>query len=481
MRLTSRAANGAKWTGLSTAVTTAADMAKTVVLARLLSPVDFGLMAVVSIVFGVAQTYSDLGISAALIHRQNATKRELSSLYWLNIFMGCTTFVVLWICTPLLTMAFHDARLSALLRATIVIFLFTPVGAQFQILFQKELEFKLLAWQEILGSIVGLVVGVVCAMRGMGTWALVYSFLAGGAIRTLLLVSAGLPRFCPTLHFHWSDLRTYTSFGLFQLGERTLIYVTDRTDQILIGTVLGTSALGYYNFAFNLTARPIGSINPVLTRVAFPLFARVQHDTERLRIGYVRLLRFLTMINAPLLVGLAVVAPIAVPTIFGAKWAVTIVPIQILCIVSLLRSTINPIGSLQLAKGRADMGFWWNVACFLVSAPVIYAAGKIGGLLGIVEALLLLQVVQCVLLYRYMVVPLIGRCAVEYTKVQVVPIFLACSMGAVVVLASTFHFVLPRAVELSVNIGLGACVYVTLLVMFYKKGIQEFKSLVIAS
>jgi lipopolysaccharide exporter len=479
MRLTSHAAHGAKWTSLSTAITTAADMAKTVVLARLLSPIDFGLMAVVSIVFGVAQTYADLGISAALIHRQNATKQELSSLYWLNIFMGCATFAVLWICTPLLTIAFHDARLSALLRTTIIIFLFTPFGAQFQILLQKELDFKLLAWQEIMGSVAGLAVGVVCAVRGMGTWALVYSFLAGGAVRTLLLLSAGLPRFCPTLHFRWSDLRSYTSFGLFQLGERTLIYVTDRTDQILIGTVLGTSALGYYNFAFNLTARPIGSINPVLTRVAFPLFAKVQHDTDRLRNGYLRLLRFLTMVNAPLLVGLAVVAPVAVPTIFGAKWVVTVVPIQILCIVSLLRSTINPIGSLQLAKGRADMGFWWNVACFAISAPVIYIAGKMGGLVGIVEGLLLLQIVQSLLLYRYMVVPLVGRCGAEYTKAQLTPIFLAGLMGAVIAFAS--NDLLPRAVELGVNIGLGACVYVTLMAMFYKKGIQEFKTLVTAS
>lgn len=456
-------------------------MGKTVVLARLLSPVDFGLMAVVSIVFGIAQTYSDLGVSAALIHRQDATKEELSSLYWLNVLMGCGTFVGLWICTPLLTTLFHDARLASLLRATIVIFLFTPFGAQFQILFQKELEFKLLACQEILGSLVGLAVGVVCAVRGMGTWALVYSFLAGGATKTLLLVVAGLPRFCPSLHFQWSDLRRYTSFGLFQLGERTLIFVTDRTDQILIGTVLGTTALGYYNFAFNLTARPISSINPVLTRVAFPLFAKVQHDMERLRGGYLRLLRFLAMINAPLLIGLAVVAPVAVPTIFGTKWTGTIVPIQILCFVSLLKSTINPVGSLQLAKGRADLGFWWNVACFLVSAPVIYVAGRVGGLVGIVEGLLLLQIVQCLLLYPYMVVPLIGRCGVEYTKAQLVPMILACSMGAVVTLVSRLYNVLPRAVELVVNVGLGGCVYVALMVLFYHKGVKEFKSLVHAA
>src|SRR5262249_36314737 len=154
--------------------------------------------------------------------------------------------------------------------------------------------------------------------------------------------------------------------------ERSINYLSERLDQLLIGTLLGARSLGFYNFAFNLTGRPIWRINPILTRVAFPIFSAVQHDREKLRRGYLRLLSLLTTINAPLLIGLATLAPVAVPLVFGRKWTDSIILIQILSLVTLSRSVGNPIGSLQLAKGRADLGFKWNAFFLLVSVPAIY-------------------------------------------------------------------------------------------------------------
>ncbi len=478
-RLASRATHAAKWTTISAIVCTGSDISKTIVLARLLMPRDFGLMAMVTIVLGVAQAYVDMGISAAIIYRQDTTKEELSSLYWLNIFVGGCIFALLWVCTPLVVHLFHEPKLTLLLRTTIAVFLIVPVSAQFQVLFQKELAFKLLAGQEIAAALFSLAVGVVVALRGYGVWALVAAFLANSILRTVLLALSGFRRFRPSWHFRRSDLKGYTSFGLFQLGERTLIYLADRTDQVLIGTLLGTSALGYYNFAFNLTARPVQSINPILTRVAFPVFARVQDDLVRLRNGYLKLLEILTMINAPLLIGFAVVAPIAIPTVFGSRWSGSTVIIQVLCIASLLRSTMNPIGSLQLAKGRADMGFWWNVGRLIVYAPVVYAAGVMEGVIGIAFALVFLQALQQVLCYFYIVRPLVGACATDYARVQMRPILIACGMGLGVFLLPNLSRLMPRPIELAVVIALGACLYAFLLLIFNKRGVKEFKSLLV--
>lgn len=125
---------------------------------------------------------------------------------------------------------------------------------------------------------------------------------------------------------------------------------------------MGAQALGFYTLAWNLIIQPLQKLNPIITRVAFPVFAKLQDDNARLKRGYMSTLNILSAMNFPYFFGLAVVAPLLVPVVFGMQWLPSILLMQILCVVGLLRSTGNPIGSLLLAKGRADWGFKWNLA-----------------------------------------------------------------------------------------------------------------------
>lgn len=475
MKLTNQAASGVRWTTLSGGVSTATETLRTVVLARFLSPIDFGLMAMVMVVIGLAQTYVDLGISAAIIHRQDATHEQLSSLYWVNIVSGFVTFAILWFCTPAIVFGFREPALLPLLHAVALAFLIIPWGAQFEILLQKELKFQVLAKQEIVSSIGGLIVAVVGAVIGQGVWALAYSFLATLLIKTLLLMRIGIFEYRPLLHFRRADLKGYVGFGLFQLGERSINYISERLDQILIGPLLGAQVLGYYNFAFNLTARPISRINPILTRVAFPVFSRVQNDNGKLQRGYLKLVSFLTTVNAPLLVGLAATAPVAVPLIFGEKWIPAIILVQILSFMSLSRSVGNPIGSLQLAKGRADMGFWWNLLLFATSLPAIYIGGRFGAE-GVALALLILQLVLQVPSYLYLIRPLIGTCVRDYVSAVMTPILAACLMGFAVIAIPMLHAGVPRLGELAAQLLFGGAIYLMLVRTFDKKVIGEFQT-----
>lgn len=480
MTLQSQTRSGVKWTGLSAISTTSIESLRLVVLALFLSPVDFGLMGMATLVMGFAQAYTDLGISVAIIHRQDATKEELSSLYWLNIFAGVAAFVVVWFCSPLIAVMFREPRVLPLLRVVDVVFLITPIGKQFEILLERDLKFNMLAGQEILTSIVGFAVAIGCAIAGFGVWALVLSFLITASLKTACLLWVGLSRYRPQVHFRRRDLRGYLAFGLYQLGERTVNYGSEKLDQVLIGSMLGAQALGFYNFAFNLTAQPIWRINPIITRVAFPVFAKMQNDTEALRRGYLRLTRVVATINAPLLLGLAAVAPLAVPLIFGAKWAPSIVLIQILSFVALWRSTGNPIGSLQLAKGRADLGFKWNCFLFVVSVPTIYTGIKLGGVTGVVVSLLVLQTLVQVPAYRYFLRPLIGACAWEYTLAIFKPIASACVMAVVVIALPLLFQGWPHAVELSAQIMLGACVYICLLLTFQRQAADDLRLMILS-
>ena len=149
----------------------------------------------------------------------------------------------------------------------------------------------------------------------------------------------------PKFYFSLKALKPYLSFGLHLVGSNILNHINSRIDQLVVGVLLGPQALGYYSMAFNLVLQPVTSINPVLTQVAFPVLARVRSNKERLKWGYFRMLNLLTSINAPMLLGIAAVAPLLIPVALGDQWIPVVPLIQILSLFSLIRSTGNAGGA----------------------------------------------------------------------------------------------------------------------------------------
>jgi O-antigen/teichoic acid export membrane protein len=189
-----------------------------------------------------------------------------------------------------------------------------------------------------------------------------------------------------------------------------------------------------------------------------------------------RLVSLVASINAPLLLGLAAVAPWMVPSVLGAKWIPAIVLIQILSVVSLLRSIINPIGSLQLAKGRADLGFWWNASLLVLSVPFVLVGGKLGQAVGIGYSLLILQIGLTLAGYFFLLRPLLGPCALEYTTSVMGPISMAGVMAAVVLAFAAVPVSMPTLALVAIQILLGLLIYLSLLRTFQNHIILEFRS-----
>jgi O-antigen/teichoic acid export membrane protein len=185
-------------------------------------------------------------------------------------------------------------------------------------------------------------------------------------------------------------------------------------DQILVGALLGTQALGIYTIAHNFVISPTIRVNQVITTVMFPVFARLQDELEILRNGYLKLVKIVTILNTPILLGMALVAPFVIPLLFDPKWHESIYIIQILSVYALIRSTGSPAGSLQLAKGRADLGFKWNLGLLIISGPVIYAGIQWGGLTGMGWSLILLHAFLMIPYWIFMIRPLIGPPARSY-------------------------------------------------------------------
>ncbi len=474
MSLAQSAAKGIRWNTLSMLLITMTQMIRLVVLGRILMPETFGLMAMILVVTGFAELLGQMGLSEAIIQRPDPTQMELSSLYWLNIALGGLLYVTLLLAIPLIAALYATPELEQLLPWVALAFLIAPWGVQFKALLQKRLHFKPLAIIESLAAIIGMLLAIVLAWQDYGVWSLVWGQLAQSTVMALLLVLVGWQRkMLPGFYFSYMAVKPYLSFGLYLLGSNMLNYFNARIDQLVVGALLGSQALGYYSMAFNLVLQPVSRINPVLNQVAFPVLAKVRSDKMRLKRGYFRMLDLLTSINAPILMGVAVVTPLLIPLVLGDQWLSIVPLIQVLALFSLIRSTGNAGGSLILACGRADLAFCWNLILFACIPLAIVAGGKMSGLQGVAWTLLGLQIFFLFAWYHIVVKRLLGDCFSGFIGSMSTPVIFSVAMAAAVIGMAPFLSTLPEALQLTVQVLLGAAVYVGLYLFFRKEFVKQ--------
>ena len=378
MNLKSKTISGVKWTTFSSVILALLQILQLVILARLLDPSIFGLMAITSVVIGFAQAFLDMGISNAIIHKQEVSHTQLSTLYWLNILSGVVLFIIVSLCAPLVALFYQEAELTNIIILVAMTFLIQPFGQQFVVLWQKELRFNDIAKVDVITKLLSLLVSVIFAYYNYGVYALVYGVLAGTLLQTLVFIYKGFREYTISFVFQLSDVREFLNFGLYQMAEKTLNYFNSQIDTLLIGKLLGVETLGVYNIAKHIIMKPIQIINPIVSKVSFPVMAKIQHDTDKLKEIYLKTINLLSSTNFPIYLFMLMTAPQLVALIFGEKWIDAVVIVQILSIYGACRSTMNPIGSLLLAKGRADWGFYWNLGLFFYIPIVIYVASQWG-------------------------------------------------------------------------------------------------------
>lgn len=477
MTLKHQAITGVKWNTLTTLLSTIFQLVSYIVLARILQPADFGLMAMATVIIGFAQSFSDAGISSAIIYRQDATTDQLSSLFWLNIWTGILVFVLIVCLEPLILLLFSEPRLPSILYTVALTFLIIPWGKQFEILLQKDLNFAVLSKIQIVALTISTAVTVCTALLGYGVWSLVWGQLSLAILSTFMLALVGYRWYRPQIHFKRNDLKGYLNFGLFQMGERCVNFFAERFDQLILASLLGAQGLGYYNFAFNIINIPLSRINPIINKVIFPVFAQIQDNALHLKAGYLKVLRLLISVNAPLLIGIAIVSPLAIPLIFGTKWTASVIILQILSIVALSRSIGNPVGSLILAKGRAELGFKWNLGLTMIQIPALYIGAKLGGAMGVALALALVQILLSIFNYLVLIRTLLGPCLREYIQSLWPALWMSGIMAMTASAINILFQTVSQPVTLIAQLLCGALVYLSLFFCFQKDLFNEIQAM----
>ncbi len=449
---------GAWFSGSSTLVTSAVQAIKLIALARLLTPEDFGVTGMAMVVIACGSIIADLGVGAAVIQKEEVPEPIRSRLYGLGLATGAVMFLVLCVGAPLVGRIYGDPRVGPVLVGLGATFLVLPIGALHQSLAEKRLAFKRLAAIEVTASIAGAAVAVLSALAGGGVWALVADQVTAASMKAALLAAQGraTSRTRPSLGL--SGLRPYLRFGAFSVGQRAANYATANVDYALVGSLLGAHALGLYRIAYELATLTSGRLNIVVSRVFFPVMARFASDRERFRGAFLRMQETATILGAPLVIGIGLVAPLAVPGLLGARWTESVPLLRVLCIVGLGRVIAGTIGPAILAAGRPELGLRWSLTLVVIQVPAIALAVTRGGLPAVAWTFAGLQTIYVVLNYRLLVRTLFGPCLGAYLATILPALALGGAMaGAVAAVAWTARGIAwPFALGLEVAIGVAS-------------------------
>lgn len=350
--LRAKSARGVAW---STIDATGSRLISTVVfilLARLLPPAAFGLVALSLAFIAFTRLLVDQGFGAAIVQRRELTKGHLDTAFWTSVALGTALAGVLYLLAVPAADLLDTPELAPVLRAlTLVIIIGAPSSTAAAVL-RRDFNFRGLAHRKLIAAAVGGVAGVAAALLGLGVWALVVQALTQALVSTVTLwvVTPYRPGFAVS----WRDFKDLFGFSNKVLGISAVNFVSKHSDDLLIGGVLGPTALGLYAVAYRLLTIMIEVLTSTITQVAFSAFSRIQKDLPRLRRAYGTVMRTSMTIAAPLFLLCSVLAEDIILTFFGAKWEDSIPVMQALSLAGVAHAVMTTSNAVLLSVGRAS-------------------------------------------------------------------------------------------------------------------------------
>lgn len=371
--LKQRTLHGLGWSGLAQVLRQILQFIISILLARLLAPSDFGLLAMILVFTGFASTISDLGLSTALIQKRDIQPRHESTIFCLQLACGAFLALLLSAAAPLIASFYQVHRLAGICLAIAPTFLLNAFGSVPLALLQRKMAFRSIAAIEITSLLGSGAAAVIAALNGWGIWSLVLQALLASLITSAL--SWQQSRWRPELAFTpaaWRELRRFSSA---LTGFNIVNYWIRNLDNLIIGKFIGTYALGLYSRAYSMMLFPIRQVGDIVSRVMLPAMSSIQDQTERFRDIYLRATRVIALITFPFMIGMAVLADLIIVILFGPAWSGAISILRILSLVGLLQSIGTTLGWIYTARGRTDIMFF-----FSLGAGSVYAAAFLIGL-----------------------------------------------------------------------------------------------------
>ncbi|HEY9849894.1 MAG TPA: lipopolysaccharide biosynthesis protein [Leptolyngbyaceae cyanobacterium] len=375
--------------------------ASTIILARLLTPQDYGLIGMVTVITGFLDQFKDLGLSLATIQRANINHKQVSTLFWLNIGLSCGLVLLTIALAPTIARFYGEPRLIWITIAIAAGFLIGGLAIQHQALLRRQMRFADLAAIDLTSMCVGLIVGTISAWYGLGYWSLVILLLS-----QTLTTTIGVWILCgwrPTWPVRHSGIRSMVTFGGNFTGFSLVNYFSRNMDNVIIGAYLGAEQLGLYAKAYQLLLLPIDQIALPLRSVAIPTLCRLQNDPKRYCAYYHKAILLMVSLGMPLVAFTMVTANNLIRTLLGPQWTDAVQMFQVLGVAAFLGTFNMAAGWVFISFGRTDRQFYWSAissALTVISFIIGIRWGAIGVAAGYSISRVLLQIPGIVYAYQ---------------------------------------------------------------------------------
>jgi O-antigen/teichoic acid export membrane protein len=457
LSLKKQVAKGVSWNFLDQLTRQLISVGLTAVLARLLSPDDYGLVALSSIFVGFVSLFGDLSIGAALIQKSDLDDRDISTSFWTSIITGFVIAGVLFVIAPIAARYYTQPILTYIIDFSAISFCFTGFSSTHRVLLTKKMEFYKLSIINIVFAIFSSVASLILALSGQGVWSLVF----GGLIANVLIIPLmwHFEKWRPQFIFDRSSFKSLFSFSSYMLASNVIFYFARNTDNLIVGRYLGANVLGLYSMAYNLMMKPLQQISWSVTSVLFPAFSTIKDDTSQIGSFYLKVVKGIALITFPMMIGLLIVSREFILVMVGAKWEGVIEPLQILCLVGALQSIGTVTGSIFTSLGRADLYF---------KTGAINSLGHIigfiicirWGLMGLVKGFLFTNIIfACT--NQYITLRLIQLSFKDFFQSLTLPTVNTCIMAVVLV---GFRYFDNAFLQMNIYLTLGTSIFLGVVV-----------------
>lgn len=451
---------------------------RTIILARLLAPSDFGLLGIAMLTIATLETFSQTGLQAALIQKKDNVESYLDTAWTVSAVRGVLLFFILFFSSPLVATFFNSPQATLVIKVIAVSTLlsgFRNIGVLF---FQKELEFNKQFSYELSATLVDVTVAVTLAFILRNVWALVWGGLAANFVR--LFMSYVLHPYRPHVRFDKSEFKELFGFGKWVLGSSILIFLITQGDDIFVGKMLGVTALGFYQMAYLISNLPATEITHVISQVTFPAYSKMRDDIPKLREAYLKVLQLTAFLSFPIAGLIFVLAPDFTKIFFGEKWMPMVPAMQVLCIFGLTRALNATNGPIFYALGNPRIGTKISFVQLIFLSIIIYPFANVSKLIGISWAVTLANLL-CFLMSFYSVLK-----HISVKKLDMIYIFsfhtlsTLCSVLSVYFLKHLISTKLPSFSIFIISILIALATYLTcsnILSLFFKQSVFGTHSL----
>jgi PST family polysaccharide transporter len=355
MNLKRQTIQGIFWSGLQNWGSQAGSFIIFLILARLLTPDAFGLVALANVFINFMQIFLNQGFPQILIQKSELKSRDINTIFWTQVFTGFLLTIIIFVSAGITANFFHQPSLITILQVLSLLFIINAFSQTQAALLMRSFKFKIMATRSLLGIIIAGIVGVGMALLGYGVWSLVGQQLTYELMGVVVLWTASNWR--PKWEFSWATLRSVFRFSINVLGYKLVEFFNQRTDSIIIGYFFGEVILGYYAISHRILEVMSQLLIGTLNQVALPTLSRLQDNSQKFIEAFYRVTQFTSLIAFPVFFAVIILSPDLVVSLFGQKWTNAIPILQIIPLVGILRAITAFQRSTFVALGKPVLQF----------------------------------------------------------------------------------------------------------------------------